>query len=313
MCVILYVVMLCFQSDILGGAPSSLADIQEVISRYRREITVLELGKHTYSYLPYLLSSQGVGAAIVVDGDQEKLYVQIQTSGHGRTALMTPTTLTVEMIEQLGRCEHFDVVIVHDITTYVTAPHERLIAALIALGDYVFLEAECPAYEAALKSSSLRQLGVASHYPSLFLSHKVKKHLELARYTQQPTSESRRYEVQSTYLTKKFNKKGLPYPLRWIHGINLVTFIMFQGIFPDDSCIRMQLKNFKTVYADHNDLVIGNLILQGTRLIPIDMDDRRRGVRAARCLTTALRFFGEGNKRLLDPQLWIDCYYQALP
>jgi hypothetical protein len=80
------------------------------------------------------------------------------------------------------------------------------------------------------------------------------------------------YTIESTYTTKKFRKKE-PFEERtWIHGINLLTFKMLNGVYPDTTTIKkMVLNNFD---QKHNDLMLWNMIIQGDTLKLIDYNHR---------------------------------------
>ncbi len=303
------------QALLFGSLNPAHADaVMSVLKKYKRPYTLLEIGNDTCSYLqelPFL--KRMVGAAIVLQGEVDEFVHTIQRRYPHTVSVMAPRSLTLSMLETLGRCEHFDVVIVHDISTSIPVPYRRLIAVLTALGDHVFISVESAEHEQILKKSSrIRQaVSCSCDTPSLFLSTHQKKGLDLARYTQVKSRSSQpRYEVISSYQHKEFTKKGLQYPLTWIHGINLVTFCMLYGVYPNDQVLRSQLRGFRKSLGEHNDLVLGNFILQGTRLFPIDSHDARRNADPYELLNAALEAFKIGNTRLNDPKSWIDEYYQ---
>jgi len=218
------------------------------------------------------------------------------------------------MLEMLGRCEHFDVVIVDDISSVVATPLSRLVAALVNLGDHVFMLAESESYEAVLsRSAKIKKIG--SNSSALFLSNKPKKGLDLARYTQKkdPSKKGPRYKITSTFRKKEFIKKGLRYPTRWISGINLVTFTMLYGVYPADAHLRREIRRLRKTCFKHNDFVIGNILLQGNRLIPIDFSDIRRNANFYDCVESVLKAFKRGNYRLENPHEWIADYYEEIP
>lgn len=294
--------------------PSHAQEITKATGRYHRQYTVLEIGKGDCPYLTELSLSRAVGAAVLLEGDADTLVRKVKDSNRP-LSVMAPPKLTIRMLETLGRCEHFDVVIVHDISSCVDTPLPRLISALTKLGDHLFVEAESPEFEKLLlKSTRIKKVVPRSAtYPSLYAYHTKKRGLDLARYTQAKYySGEPRYSITSSPYAKEFYKEGLEYPLKWIHGINLVTFVMFYGVYPTDAILRKQFLAFRQSHEEHNDLVIGNMILKGTKLYPIDMADSRRDADLYQCITTALRYFRKGNTRLKDPQVWIDGYYEDI-
>lgn len=121
-----------------------------------------------------------------------------------------------------------------------------------------------------------------------------------------------RYRVISNFKEKFFDKDALDKPLRWVDGINLITFALLKGVYPTDKMIRQQIIKAEKTHSQHNDLVLGNFILQGDRLIPIDVNDKRRDANLNKCIKAALRAFKEGNTRHKNPQQWIRAYYDSV-
>jgi hypothetical protein len=224
---------------------------------------------------------------------------------------MVPPQLTVDMLSRLSRCEHFDIVLVHDISSSLAADYAHLVSVLTSLGDHVFMAVESEKYDEHLKRREIScVVSGLPEKPSLYLSHLPKKGLDLARYTQNKARSLKpRYTVHSTYQHKQFFKEGLSGPVPWVHGINLVTFCMFHGVYPHDQVLRNELALLRQQSEDHNDAVIGNFILQGSRLLQIDSKDPRRNADPYNLLNAALDAFKRGNARLTDPQGWINGYY----
>jgi len=304
----------CFTVPAKGAQqPPHLEALQAVAAQYRREITVLEISTTLPVYLPYVSCSHVVGVALVIGTDPTTFTLDKVPQMGLRWCLMMPPQITITHIERMAECEHFDLVIVHDLSSLFSEQYSRLIAALRSLGDQVCLLATTHDYQEALMRLGLQSHSSSNSSSTLFIARNAKKYLQRARYTQRTSPGTDAYEVRSTVLTKMFHKKGSPYPLRWIPGINLVTFFIFQGVYPDEGALRLQLEQFKELYDDHNDLVYGNLILQGTRLIPIDRQDARRNAGASECLSVGLRFLSPGNFRLIDTQRWMQSYNDALP
>jgi len=58
---------------------------------------------------------------------------------------------------------------------------------------------------------------------------------------------------------------------RWEPGINLVTFLMYDGAYPTRKEIKIALKTLKN--RIHNDWTVNNMILQGKKLKLVDWND----------------------------------------
>lgn len=285
------------------GASEQIDPVIQLMQTFKRRITVLEIGR---TALPYTLSgrSNEIFVGIVTDSDPTDLIRKVASENRHTVSILHPASLSHNDIETLGRCEHFDLVIVHALPS-VSFQSSRMVEALIALGDYVFIPKE---YPYVLECQKLHIPEVSQHY---FLSHKPKRQLKLARFTQRHERGTKgAYTIKSSLTEKFFVKDGKS--VRWVEGINLVTFTMLKGVYPGDPLIRKQLLELVKAYPGHNDFVLGNIIVQGDRLIPIDVYDKRRNADIQHCLKRALKAFYPCNTRLKNPEKWIRNYYNTL-
>jgi len=102
-----------------------------------------------------------------------------------------------------------------------------------------------------------------------------KKGLDIARWdVKAPESSTPRYEIISTF-TEKMLRKG-SFNSTWHPGINLMTGLHL-GFY----------------YLKHNDLVIGNFIMTGKTIVPIDFNDPRRNIDSRVCVHAAVALLKE--------------------
>lgn len=291
-----------------------LPEILDVIKNYKRPITVLEISSTSPTYTFTLASLyKTVCIALLLGGGIQDTIRKVKEDHYNNITVLAPRNAQYEAFFTLSRCEHFDVVIVHDISQQLRTSGTKFVEALTKLGDHVFIEASYSKFQNALKKKKIPQ--IASQGESeLYLSSKPKTSLDIARFTQRdrPVSATPKYHIKSTFTEKTFNKKGLKQPIKWVDGINLVTFAMLKGVYPEDGQIRKQVAAMKRSHPDHNDLVLGNIIVQGDTLIPIDLNDSRRDADLHRCITSALRAFQDGNLRHRNPEKWIRDYYDMV-
>lgn len=300
------------QDDALSVQPAFAAALGDVLKNFKRRITFLEIGReadYTFALSPLY---KAIWVALLVEGGPAPTVERIKAYNIKNITVLAPPTISYETFFTLGRCEHFDVVFVHDISHLVRAAGPKYIDALIKLGDYVFIEASYTRFKGELKKKKVTV--VAQNGESeLYLSIKPKKSLDIPRYTQKdrPLNKQPNYFIKSSFTDKFFSKKGEERPIKWVDGINLVTFAMLRGAYPVDSSIRKQVLAMKKTHSKHNDLVLGNIIVQGDKLIPIDCTDSRRDADLHRCISSALRAFKEGNIRQKNPERWIREYYDG--
>lgn len=277
-------------------------------------MTVLEIGRSTIEYAFSLASlPKIVWIALMLEGNVHEVLEHIKNEHLSNVTVLNPRYAQYDVFFNLSRCEHFDIVIVHDIFDLIQSKKEQLIDVFIKLGDYVFFQTGHKEIEGILRKKRIVQVAVAEQ-SSLFLSHKPKVSLDIARYTQKdrPVRTHPKYHITSTFTEKLFYKKELEQPTKWVEGINLITFGMLKGIYPDDGAIRRELVGLKKTHADHNDLVLGNIIVQGERLVPIDFHDERRDADCKQCIAAAIHAFKDGNIRHSNPEKWIREYYDSV-
>lgn len=289
-----------------------LQTVGATIRPYKRRITVLEIGTSVPTYTPIISTNYNtICVVMLLDGAQE--YVRtLNRSMQSTITLLAPTRLNLEALSILGRCEHFDMVIVHDIHAHIKdATHAAIVDAYLKLGEHLFIEVSKPLVEQEMVKRRMK-LVARDGSTALYQSYRKKPGLDIARFSQKDRTRSTkpRYTIESTLEDKLFSKKGLDEPTRYIAGINLVTFVMLNGIYPEDMSIRKQLSAMNRKY-DHNDLVLGNIVVQGNKLYPIDFNDKRRDADVQHCITAALKAFKTGNTRQRNPERWMQEYYDS--
>ncbi len=291
-----------------------LSAIGDVMKKFKRRVTVLEIGRTQAEYSLTLAKIYKTACvAFLFDGGSQSLVQQIKADEYANVTVLAPRGIHHESLVTLGRCEHFDVVIIHDISSYIHANGAKILDAFTKLGDYVFIETSHHGMQNELKRKRI-PLVAQNGNTALYLSYKPKTSLDIARFTQKehPINRHPKYHIKSSHNEKYFIKKNAERPVKWVDGINLVTFAMLRGVYPDDFLIRKQLADMKKRHSDHNDLVLGNIIVQGERLVAIDFHDERRDADAQKCLAAALRAFTEGNQRQKNPEKWIREYYESV-
>ncbi|MBA3752131.1 hypothetical protein H0X06_05080 [Candidatus Dependentiae bacterium] len=301
-----------FCGNLYGILEAVPLEVLEVIKKHSREITLLEIGKRECPYIFSLAQCDAQCIGLFVGGCDKRAVSLVTREQRKNIILLRPQKVNYDTFNKLAECEHFDVVIIHDLQLEA-GDLKPITTAFLKMGDHVFIEATT-AYQSQIYSQLHMTAVTRQGEKTLFYTHKPKTVLQKARFTQKSRRVSPRpfYYIKSDFHSKFFIKESLSKPLVWVNGINLVTFAMLEGIYPTDTIIRSRIASLQKRYVHHNDLVLGNIIIQGDRLIPIDFGDKRRFIKSSICITAALKAFKEGNTRLKDPQKWIDNYYQSV-
>lgn len=261
--------------------------IISLLQQYQRPVTVLEMGNHVSANAFKRAACCRSSYIVMLHHQETTITDTIQQNNVKNMIILRPDTIDYALLDNLGKCEHFDVVVVRDAERQFDKNIlYAIFKASMTLGDHLFIEMD----EAlvALAQSIHPCTITASDIP-----HKVwcyfeiyKKYLKKARWTLREESTDN-YEIVSSFSEKKMYKRSTNTTSNWIAGINLVTFIMLKGLYPTDGMIREQLKKFKTL--NHNDLVVGNIVVQGNQIRAIDFHDSRRNISPSICIKAAIK------------------------
>lgn len=285
--------------------------IRDFLDQYQRPVTVLEIGVKRVYYAPAIAQRYDCTCvALVTDEPWAYMLSTIAyESGLENLAIANPPEITDAMLERLGRCEHFDLVIVHDFEFLGSKSGSNVLQLLCGLGDYLFIDLPTDLLRLGLQVPSTKRVLLEESDATFCLFEIHKKALTMTRWTNTNPETLKKYLITSTFTEKSLYKQVTNTTTPWLNGINLITFIMLRGVFPTDEMIRADLKALKNI--KHNDLVIGNLLVQGSHLIPIDFGDKRRGVDSSRCIQAAQKIF-RFNRRFKDPQGALSRYMNYL-
>jgi hypothetical protein len=295
-----------------SAAAAMQAHLALLLGQFKRQFTLIEVGGGDAAF-SITRTHRSFGVALLPQGEGDDLLRECAASKNPLMIVLRPQIIDDKRLKRFGECEHVDIALVHEASIQPPADnHYRAYAdTLLALADYSYIETANSGFMEELRRRKLPVIE-ESEGRLLFYSQCQKTGLERARYTQDKEP-GIQYQIISSFTEKYFKKPMLPKPTQWIHGINLMTFAMLGGIYPSDSHICKQIEMMPDFYTDHSDLVLGNMIMQGTTLIAIDIKDSRRSSRSSRCIQAALNAFKPGNNRLLNPERWAQDYFQALP
>lgn len=277
--------------------------IDAFLMRYCRPVTVVEFvgGDSGYSHL----IKPNRWWYTVALGRSDQLVRKAASRSDGHLVVMAPQVLDGDMVDTFARCESPDCVIL----PAGLLRSSDMVGPLFQLGDFCIVVGEwrgTPPGDVQCCESHLSAEGVVV---SIYKTNK--KGLDIARWMcrAQPRTGGEKYPIETDFSTKILKKGAIS--VAWKAGINLMTFLMLRGVYPVHDDIRAQIKKMKRL--DHNDLVIGNMILQGRLVVPIDFADARRDGKKRRCIKAALKLLKKYRELLLsDPRRALDEYHFLL-
>lgn len=270
--------------------------MQALLIEYKRPYTVLDIGssdpKKNFIY------AQNPKATLISlpTAGHDSAFLKIIGSALKNIVLLKPECINTALIERLGRCEYPDIVIVHELPE-IKKGDSQFIGALLSLGDFLCIKACKKNIEACIsviQNYYADKCDILKVDTDFCLMHTPKKGLDIARWNLvgKPKSVTPRYIVNSNFAEKKLIKKDIV--TDYVQGFNLLTCTMLQAIYPTDKIIRAHIEPLKKL--NHKDLVIGNFVVQGEKIVPIDFNDARRRGDAERCVKAALYFFSHDRR-----------------
>lgn len=275
--------------------------IKSLADNYKREFTVLEL---CYNYPDFSYKYNNIYNATFVllpylSASREPVFNNLIKKSFNNLVLLNPKVIDLKMLNILGRCESPDIVIVHSISELDFL--NNMYKALINIGDFLCIQDSEDSIKKIIDLKDQKNIYASSlnNSDSFCIIKTEKKGLDIARWNlaQERHLEEPRYLIKSDFNIKMLYKKDVAAGLPYIKGFNLLTCIMLYAFYPTDKIIRDNISLFKDL--DHNDLVLGNFIVQGRSIVPIDFNDNRYKGDARRCVNAALKFFKK-NRRFKD-------------
>jgi hypothetical protein len=153
----------------------------------------------------------------------------------------------IEDVYTLSLSEHFDVIILHHFTAISSEDWERLCCICQSMAQHVIVEDACV---------------LDNHDPFVLVK----------RSCIHPKTIQRTHTLHFDYSKIFLVKVRPPYAnqhVEWHPGINLMTYLAFNGYYPD----RKTIVSILPLDFHHRDWMPNNMILQGKKICLIDKND----------------------------------------
>ena len=285
------------------------APIYEHCKQYSRErsFTVLDIGA-CLGYFSFRLVTELPAVSIMFECNpdyvnalagplqQDKLLSGLIKQQYRKNRLvLINKRLTLGVLQELSKCEHFDVVLALRVVHHFKEPFADVIDGLASLGDYTFLELptanepkvrahgrvvkELADHAAILSKYDYKLVAeTPSHVgPGLSPLYLI-KNPNINKITR-PYWGSRRvlnHTIKSTFNEKtlikkeKYKNRGT-LKNKWYCGLNLYTYHKLGGIWPSRESISKMLRGYKLPKKSPlTDIAMWNFILSGERIDLID-------------------------------------------
>ena len=270
--------------------------LKPLLENFKRKFTVLDIGA-AQGFFSFKIAHEYDAVTVMIEGDH---------TGGGETAdqllglckentaldniIYLKKHISVEELERLAECEYFDVVLALNMVHHFGKDWKRALDAIFKLGNYIVIEIP-PSTDKAFAHNE--QIKTCERY----LDQKGGTGIaQTPRHTDQSAISSMRlYEINKESISHKHwlfgssaKKLGLQYKVEsnfqkkifikekantiiarpWIPGINLITFKMLNGQWPNKLHISKELVKFDQ--GTHEGVLPWNMIIQGNRIESIN-------------------------------------------
>jgi hypothetical protein len=259
--------------------------IKEVAAKYKRPITVLDIGA-SQGYYSFRLAEDFKDAVCVMIEEDPYLNRLCALNTELNNVVLLNKRVSIEELERLGECEHFDLVLCLNVIHWSESDWQRMTDAVLKLGDRILIETPPAGDQKAIGGPYLAAI---EHYIE---SHKAKiigkfprSHTRpdlMANFyavTKNKRSTARAYwtahkgtgcAIKSTLKEKVVIKKSdIVEPLVWQPGINMMTFKALQGTYPTLAMILSSIDSLGSMHKSYKQPVATNLLMQGASIEPL--------------------------------------------
>ncbi len=219
--------------------------IDAVLAKYERAFTFLGLGQN----IGFTIENSALSYPDSVFITLDKNPGNIENLALLNNAVWLNHELSFQEAKALASCEHVDVLLLQDILPTFGENWQEALAVFQTMAHVVIV-------------SSANTYYVLEGKEPFPLMKTTLIHPKKRRWS---------YETYCSY-TDKYLKKHRPNWIGtspWFPGINMMTYLMFNGAIPS----RIQILENIPIDHEHDDWVPNNMIVQGSTILLIDKDD----------------------------------------
>lgn len=264
-----------------------------VLSTYSRPFTILDLGA-AQGYFSMRAAHEFNCVAVALDGGAQLADTVRRYAPRDSRIVCLQHRATVETLERLAACEHFDVVLALNVAHHF-APAEvtRALDALFAMGDTLILETPPPHDTGACGQATLVPINdYLAAQPEARLvtttaSHTAAVQRSMWRFDTPKSRLARPYYdapaivcpsdavISSTRREKLVSFTNKPDVAVWIPGLNLRTYQRLGGAYPAPREVAAMVESTPLPASRHGDIRPWNFILDGRAVHLIDGRDAK--------------------------------------
>jgi glycosyltransferase involved in cell wall biosynthesis/SAM-dependent methyltransferase len=258
--------------------------IRDFCAQFKRPFTILDIGSNL-SYFSLRLTETFDCTSVAVEGIYGDWIQEVLELNETKRVVLLKKIIKLADLRAMAEVEHFDVVLGLSVIHHLDGSFAESLEVLRSLGDHVILELP---FEANACGQQLVKEAVEAKLPddSIFMgfgkSHLAEGQRQIVRLSRPKTRITKSYlgtprtdlalTIQSDFAQKRVEFHNKPETRPWLRGINLQTYLWFNGAYPAKTQIADALQ--KSIPAkQHRDIQSWNVVLQGTTVELIDNDD----------------------------------------
>ncbi|MCX7915151.1 MAG: glycosyltransferase, partial [Verrucomicrobiae bacterium] len=259
--------------------------IAEFCQRYQRPFTILDLGANLAYFSIRLTEQFPHCTAVACEGIYGDWTREILAQNDNPRVILLHHTFRLDDLRALSEVEHFDVVLALSVVHHLDGSFAESLAVLRSLGDHLILE--LPTEADACGQPIVEEIRQASLPADAQLLGHGRSHLggaprPIYLLSQPKTQISKSYlgtprtglhvTIESDFRRKQIRFHNKPEHRDWLPGINLHTYLWFNGQYPRAGWIADQLQDVP-LSNRHRDVQPWNVILGDNTARLIDADD----------------------------------------
>ena len=274
-------------------------EIFKFCKKFNRPISVLDLGA-AEGYFTFRLSEDFSGVFIAVESNPQRKLLELCIKNNNQNILLLDKQMNLKHLKNLKEVQHFDIILALNVIHHFDEPFQYVLDTLISMCSFCFMEHPNSLEDNSTKNShrlKSEKMNLEKFKPRLLnknqsglgnpANKKLERNMWLLENTQSKTID-RGWRGASKYcdqfglgteinIQSDFNEINVNYGLRnekrnWIQGVDLRTFLEYNGVYPTTEKIIDLIDKIEIDNAQ--DLGPHNLILNGKKLFLIDQNDK---------------------------------------
>jgi len=249
--------------------------IKTLLDKYQRPFTLFAISANEGRYSLQVANDYKNSVFVILE---EKIAKLLNICNHKNldNVILLHKKVNIQDLQRISECEHFDVILLCNIYNRFGNTWKGVLDKACNMGDNIVVEEQKNNGEviAYLKTREAKLVGTTTT-SNIYLIEAYKKTIERVNWIFKKVRQKNSHIVHSDFQEKNLIKKteGKIRISSWIPGINLMTFKMFHGVYPQNETAKRAIKNLEG--RGHTDFVPNNIIIQGKKAALIDFDDKR--------------------------------------